>query len=97
MIAPNRAKLILMRCAIIITLIINSIYLNLGLTEKVILERIPRPDVIISNGEGFPDYGAHSNTEISITIAARNLIEKGILAADTKYLQYAGVWERILY
>lgn len=53
-----------------------------------------RPHLLISNGEGFPDYGAHSTTELTTSLALLEIQKEGILG-DLCYLQYAGVWERI--
>jgi hypothetical protein len=63
-------------------------------TVKAILEK-ENPDLVISNGENFPDYGAHSTTENSVTTALLELLEQGKIKKDVKYMQYAGVWERI--
>jgi len=55
-----------------------------------------KPDLIISNGEGFPDYSAHSTTEVTVIAAILDLFEEGELDHEKlKYLTYAGVWERI--
>jgi 6-phosphogluconolactonase/glucosamine-6-phosphate isomerase/deaminase len=55
-----------------------------------------KPALLITNGEGFPDYGAHSTTEVSTYLALAELHHEGKLELSSlKYLQYAGVWERI--
>lgn len=55
-----------------------------------------KPELLITNGEGFPDYGAHSTTEVSTYLALAELQQEGKLdLGSLKYLQYAGVWERI--
>ncbi|MFA6379332.1 MAG: hypothetical protein WCX16_06100, partial [Candidatus Omnitrophota bacterium] len=61
--------------------------------QKILREK--RPDLIISNGEGFSDYGAHSTTEASVIAAMENLFEEGVLDVNKiHYLTYAGVWDR---
>ncbi len=58
--------------------------------------RTEKPDLILVNGEGFPDYGAHSTTEASTIAAVRRLLEEPKSpVSGVKILQYAGVWERI--
>ncbi len=55
-----------------------------------------RLGLVISNGEGFPDYGAHSTVEITVTRVLLELMKEGEINPDNfRYLQYAGVWERI--
>ena len=62
--------------------------------RKIIADE--QPDLLVSNGEGFPDYGAHSTTEISTYLALWQLMRNGAFAKKTlPYLQYAGVWDRI--
>ncbi|MHC4114558.1 MAG: HEAT repeat domain-containing protein [Planctomycetota bacterium] len=57
--------------------------------------RSDNPDLIISNGEGFPDYGTHSTVEAATATAILELINEGVLdPTAVKYLQYAGVWYR---
>ena len=53
-----------------------------------------KPDLIVTNGEGFPDYGAHSTTETSVIRAVKDLLEEGILDENTKIITYEGVWAR---
>jgi|GEM_PF-6464689 len=61
--------------------------------EAILREK--RPDLVISNGEGFSDYGAHSTTEASVVAALEYLFQDGSLNADrVRYLTYAGVWDR---
>ncbi|MFH1577716.1 MAG: hypothetical protein ABIC18_01415, partial [Candidatus Omnitrophota bacterium] len=62
---------------------------------KNIIE-IEKPDLLITNGEGFPDYDVHSTTEVSVYLALLALIGEGKLdPKEIIYLQYAGVWERV--
>ncbi|MGD9015553.1 MAG: hypothetical protein PVI33_05985, partial [Candidatus Omnitrophota bacterium] len=60
---------------------------------KVLIKTIS-PKMIIFNGEGFPDFGAHSNTEIGTYIALFELKKAGS-SGNPLLLQWAGVWERI--
>ncbi|MDP8266336.1 MAG: hypothetical protein P9M07_05260 [Candidatus Aceula meridiana] len=54
-----------------------------------------KPDLIISNGEGFADYRAHSNTEAIVISATYDLIDEGVFnPKKLKYMTYAGVWDR---
>ncbi len=55
------------------------------------------PDLIVVNGEGFPDYGAHSTTEASAIAAVRHWMDSPDYPKghSLKILQYAGVWEKI--
>ncbi|MFC1808675.1 hypothetical protein ACFL3D_00945 [Candidatus Omnitrophota bacterium] len=70
--------------------------------ELVRLIKLEQPSIIISNGEGFPDFGAHATTEVSIYAALLKLQnrfemtegEQGIEIGNITYIQYAGVWER---
>lgn len=65
--------------------------------------RKDKPGLIVVNGEGFPDYSAHSTTEAATISAIRDLREESDTNTDPgleflddlKILQYAGVWERI--
>ncbi|KPK96953.1 MAG: hypothetical protein AMJ95_11655 [Omnitrophica WOR_2 bacterium SM23_72] len=52
------------------------------------------PKVVIFNGEGFPDFGAHSNTEMGTYIALFELKKQGLIG-DVLLIQWAGVWDRI--
>jgi len=65
--------------------------------KKVIGEEPPGgpPKAIIFNGEGFPDFGGHSNTEMGVYIALFELLEEGKISPDILLIQWAGVWDRI--
>ena len=54
-----------------------------------------RPRMIVFNGEGFPDYGSHSNTEIGTYIALFELLREKKIKNDLVLFQWAGVWDRI--
>jgi hexokinase len=54
-----------------------------------------RPRIIVFNGEGFPDYGSHSNTEIGTYIALFELLREKKIKNDLVLFQWAGVWDRI--
>ncbi|MFH1678541.1 MAG: hypothetical protein ABH914_02855, partial [Candidatus Omnitrophota bacterium] len=53
------------------------------------------PKMVVLNGESFPDFGSHSNTEIGTCIALFSLIKEGAISEDILLLQWAGVWDRI--
>ncbi|MFA5250154.1 MAG: hypothetical protein WC371_01945 [Parachlamydiales bacterium] len=54
-----------------------------------------KPFLIIANGEGFPDFGAHSTTEASVKAAVLELLHSGDLdKSATRLLTYEGVWAR---
>jgi len=53
------------------------------------------PKMVIFNGEGFPDYGSHSNTEIGTFISLYELLDEGKISPELVLFQWAGVWDRI--
>ncbi|MFH1791279.1 MAG: hypothetical protein ABH885_04780 [Candidatus Omnitrophota bacterium] len=51
--------------------------------------------MVIFNGEGFPDFGGHSNNEIGILMALQELRDEGEILDNTVLFRWAGVWDRI--
>ena len=54
-----------------------------------------RPKMVVFNGEGFPDFGSHSNTEIGTYIALFELLKERRIKKHLVLFQWAGVWDRI--
>jgi hexokinase len=61
---------------------------------KSLVKKI-NPEMVIFNGEEFPDFGAHSNTEMGVFVALFELTKEGFLKKDLLLFQWAGVWDRI--
>jgi len=61
---------------------------------KDIVARL-KPKMIVFNGERFPDFGTHSNTEMGTYIALFELLKKRALKGKVVLFQWAGVWDRI--
>ena len=54
-----------------------------------------KPRMVVFNGEGFPDFASHSNTEIGTYIAAFQLLKERKIRNNLVLFQWAGVWDRI--
>ncbi len=66
---------------------------DINLIEDLIKDIAPK--MVVFNGEGFPDFSSHSNTEIGVYLALFELFKKGSLSNDLILFQWAGVWDRI--
>ena len=56
-----------------------------------------KPKMVVFNGEGFPDFGSHSNTEIGTYIALFELLKERKVSPELLLFQWAGVWDRIRF
>lgn len=56
--------------------------------------RQTNPSMVIVNGEGFMDHGAHSITEMTVKVAIKELHEAGELPPGFRIFYYRGVWDR---
>ncbi len=56
--------------------------------------RSKKPRMVIVNGEGFMDHGAHSITEMTVKVAVKELYEEGALPDGFRMFFYRGVWDR---
>lgn|GEM_PF-1629138 len=56
--------------------------------------RTKKPRMVIVNGEGFMDHGAHSITEMTVKVAVKELYEEGSLPDGFRMFFYRGVWDR---
>ncbi|MDP2913464.1 MAG: phosphotransferase [Candidatus Omnitrophota bacterium] len=54
-----------------------------------------QPRAVFFCGEGFPDFGGHSNTEMGTYISLFELLEENKISPETILFQWAGVWDRI--
>jgi hypothetical protein len=60
--------------------------------KNIIREK--QPELLVVNGEGFMDHGAHSITEMTVKIAVKELLEAGELDSPPRLFMYRGVWDR---
>lgn len=56
--------------------------------------RTRKPRMVIVNGEGFMDHGAHSITEMTVKVAVKELYEEAALPDGFRMFFYRGVWDR---
>ncbi|MCO6429799.1 MAG: hypothetical protein J5J00_02980 [Deltaproteobacteria bacterium] len=60
--------------------------------KEIILHFKPR--LLVVNGEGFMDHGAHAITQNTVEVAAMELLQEGKLPEGLSLLYYRGVWDR---
>lgn len=65
---------------------------DIDVIKDVIRSRKPR--MVIVNGEGFMDHGAHSITEMTVKVAVKELYEENALPEGFRMFFYRGVWDR---